>query len=287
MKARGGFALWMGLGFAVCGLQGGFVPPACAQTGSASGGKPWSFWGELYDESTSSQKIEDNLVSFSHVRQGLRKPLSSSFSLETYLFIRYGKDLHRDYWNNRLEGGPGCRLRFSRGIFLAYYVEYVEGRYLKVSDEKSELARKNYDDFRTGLIFWYGWDKYRDPAARVSLPADFWGEAYSDISFYRKERNNTIGYAHLKTGIHALRFWKTTIDIYGVVYANKDVNHDFWNNRVEAGPAVWIRPWEGLDCMFYTEWLNGRYYGAEGRDPNPYPQKYRDRRMGVLFWLGW
>ena len=26
MKARGGFALWMGLGFAVCGLRDGFVP---------------------------------------------------------------------------------------------------------------------------------------------------------------------------------------------------------------------------------------------------------------------
>ena len=287
MNGRGKIPLWIWTGFLICGFQNSFISSGFTQTENASNGKPWSFWGEFYDESTSSQKIQDNLISFSHVRQGLRKPLSSSLSLEAYLFVRYGKDLHRDYWNNRLEGGPGCRLRFSRKIFLAYYMEVIQGAYLNVRGENSESVSKKYDDFRTGLIFWYGWDKYRDPVRRFTFTADRWGEVYSDISYYRKERKNTIGYAHVKTGIHTLRFWMTTFDVYGVLYVNKDVKNDFWNNKAEFGPAVWMRPWEGLECQLYVEWLNGYYYGIEGHDPNPYPQKYHDRRMGVLFWMGW
>jgi hypothetical protein len=167
-------------------------------------------------------------------------------------------------------------------------MEFIWGSYLNLpGEEPEETVQKRYDDFRTGLIFWYGWDKYRDPAPRVSFPADFWGEVYGDLSYYRMERNNTIGYAHLKTGIHVLRFWNTTLDIYGVTYLNGDVNGDFWNNKAEFGPAVRIKPWEGFDLEFDLEWLNGAYYGIESIDPNPYARRYSDRRMGILLWIGW
>jgi hypothetical protein len=274
----GGLILWS---------QGFRTLSALSQTDeNGSVNKQWTQWGEFYDESTRSQRNRDNFISFSHIRQGLRKPFSSTLSIETYLLLRYGKDLHRDFWNNRFEWGPGWRLRFSQKIFLAYYVEYILGTYLNIPDENPQLAQKKYNDIRTGLIFWYGWDKYRDPSW-FSFCIDRWGELYSDISYYRKERDNIIGYAHLKSGIHMLRVWKTIFDAYAVVYINKDTKKDFWNNKLEIGPGIWLRPWEDLELQIYIEWLNGYYYGIEGIDPNPYSQKYQDRRMGILFWIGW
>jgi len=275
----GGFRPWSP---GLCGPPGLFPD---AEKGGVP--RPWALWGEFYDETTKSRRNQDNPISFSHVRIGFRKPFTRALSLETYLLLRYGKDLHRDFWNNRFEWGPAWRLRFSQKIFLAYYMEFIQGQYLNLPGDGSQTVQRKYSDFRTGLIFWYGWDKYRDPVSRFSLPADFWGDAYSDISYYRKENKNTIGYAHIKSGIHALRFWKTTVDAYAVVYANADTKKYFWNNRIEAGPGSWIRPWEDLDLKFYVEWLNGTFSSIKDATPNPYSRKYYDRRIGILFWIGW
>ncbi len=271
--------IWLG--------SNGFAGRAFPKADSASAEGPAFFWGEFYNESASMQTGRDNFIALSHIRQGVQKQISSSLFLDGYLLLRYGKDRRRDFWNNRFEWGPGLRLRFADKLLLAGYMEFIRGSYLNDPGEDAETPGKRYDDFRTGLIFWYGWDRYQDPAMQVSFPADFWGEAYADVSYYRMERKNTIGYAHVKTGIHAMRFWKTTLDVFGVAYLNKDVKRDFWNNKAEFGPSVWIKPWEGFDLEFYMEWLNGYYYGIESIDPNPYAQRYRDRRMGILLWIGW
>ena len=113
-----------------------------------------------------------------------------------------------------------------------------------------------------------------------------WGEIYSDISYYRSQRNNIIGYLHTKCGLHIFRVWKSVIDAYGVFYVMKDSNRDFWNNKAELGPGIAIQPIPGLDLKFVVEYLFGSYYGIEGIDPNPYPQQYQDRRYGILFWIG-
>ena len=244
-------------------------------------------WGEFYDESVITQKNDNNLISFSHVRQGFRLPLSSKLSVESYLLLRYGKDLHRDFWNNRFESGLGLRIRFSYKIFLAFYLEDIWGTYFKIPAEYPQPAKKSYNDFRTGLIFWYGWDKYLIPDPLISFPFNTFGEIYSDISYYRKEHNNTVGYFHIRGGLRLFRIWKSTLDIYGIAYVIKDVNKDFWNNKTEIGPGIWFKPVADLELKIFIEWLQGNYFGIEGRDPNPHPQQYRDRRMGILFWVGW
>lgn len=247
----------------------------------------WKFWGEFYNETTSSQRTLDNLIAFSHIRSGVRLTLGPSLSLESYLLLRYGKDLNKDFWNNRCESAIGLRLRFSRKIFLAYYAELVTGRYLNVPADMPQPAGSRYNDLRTGVIFWYGWDSYRDPVKRFTLPLIWSGEIYSDISYYRRQNNNIIGYCHVKSGFHLLRFWKSTIDIYGAAYINRDMNGEFWNNRLEFGPGLWLKPLESLDMKLYVEWLSGRYISISDSYINPYPQQYTDRRLGLLFWIGW
>ena len=104
----------------------------------------------------------------------------------------------------------------------------------------------------------------------------------------RKDKHNTVGYLQGKFGFHLLRLWTITIDGYGVTYLVKDVNEDYWNNYAEIGPGIWLKPLPELDLKFYIEWLEGRYFGIEKTDdPNPNPQRYHDRRLGILFWFGW
>lgn len=244
-------------------------------------------WGEIYNESTAFRRNDDNLIASSHIRQGLRFYWTSSIYTEMYTLIRYGKDLHRDFWNNRFELGFGLRTRFFKKLFLAFYTEWIEGSYLKIPDEYPQPYDKRYNDLRAGLIFWYGWDKWFSPKRWIAIPIIFWGEIYSEINYFRSQENNVTGYMQSRVGFHLIRLWKSDIDVYGVVNAMKDVKNYFWNNKAEGGGGVWLKPWSELSLKFYAEWIGGMYYGIEGEDPNPYSQRYWDRRVGVLLWIGW
>ena len=247
----------------------------------------WKAWGEFYDESSVFHRIDDNLISTSHVRQGLRLYWTPNIYTEAYAMVRYGKDVHRDFWNNRFEGGLGLRTRFFRKVILAFYLETIQGIYTDIPEEYPQPEHKKYNDFRSGLIFWYGWDKWFSPKRWLSLPMIHWGEIYSEINYFRSQRNNVFGYLHARAGFHLIRLWKADIDVYGVTYLMKDINKDFWNNKVEFGPGIWLKPWTDLSLKLYAEWLRGSYFDIEGDDPNPYPQRYDDRRIGILFWIGW
>ena len=244
-------------------------------------------WGEFYNESTSIQKDRENFITFSHIRQGLRVYLIPKITVEVYLLLRYGKDLHKDFWNNKAESGIGLRVRLTQKVFLAIYGEVLQVYYVNIHEGYPEPDRNKFRDFRSGLLFWYGWDKPMSTSRFFSFPLHLCGEIYSDVSYYRSQRNNVIGYCHARYGLRFLRVWRSALDCYIDVYLMKDSNKDFWNNKVELGPGLWIKPFEGLDLKFYIEWLQGYYFGIEGGDLNPYPQKYHDRRMGVVFWIGW
>jgi hypothetical protein len=246
-----------------------------------------SVWGELYNQSTVFEQNDDNLIAFSHIRQGMKAAGVFGMTVESYLLVSYGKDLHRDYWNNRAELGFGIRIRTLKKVFLAPYFEWIKGYYIKVPEGYSQAYEDTYRDFRTGLIFWYGWRKPLPQKPFVSFTFRTWGDIYSAITYFQSQRNNVIGYTHLKTGFQMIRIWKSSLDIYGVLYITKDINKDFWNNKAEFGPGIWFKPIPGVSIKFFIEWLYGRYFGLEGADTNPYDQKYTDRRMGLIFWIGW
>ncbi|MFO7888991.1 MAG: hypothetical protein R6V04_01490 [bacterium] len=246
-----------------------------------------SFWWEFYNESTVLQKFDDNFISFSHTKPGIRISGLLGRTAEFYFLLRYGKDQHRDFWNNRAETGIGLRIKLFKKVFVAPYIELIQGYYMNIPDKYPQPQEEKYEDVRGGLLFWYGWDNYFPYTSLFSFPKKFWGEIYSEMSYYKNQRKNVIGYWHIKSGFHVVQFWKSCVDVYGVSYLMKDINKDFWNNKAEIGPAIRIKPVSGLDLQFFMEYLFGTYYGIEGRDPNPYPQQYTDRRVGLIFWIGW
>jgi hypothetical protein len=220
------------------------------------------------------------------VRGGLRFYWTDKIYTETYAIARYGRDLNRDFWNNRFEWGGGLRTRFFKKVFLAIYMEGIFGRYLDIPEEYPQPTRTDYKDFRSGLILWYGWDTWYNPKRFISIPLIHWGEIYSEVNYFHRENKTVFGSLHARAGFHLIRFWKADIDVYGVTYMMKDINKDFWNNKAEVGPGLWIKPWSALSLKFYIEWLWGTYFGIEGKDANPYAQHYTDRKMGILCWIG-
>jgi len=245
------------------------------------------FWGEFYNESTSSRRNRDNLISLSHVKQGLRiDPLSGS-KVEMYLLLRYGKDLHKDFWNNRVEAGVGLRGNADRWEFLIAYLEWIWGHYVRVPEDHPQPSERNYIDVCSGLSLWYAWSRSLSTSLLGSFPLRLWGQFYADVSYSRSQGDNVVGYVDARWGPHLFRLWGLSADGYGVVYLTKDINKDFWSNKAEMGPGIWLKPIPRLDLRFSAEWIHGYYFGIEGKDPNPYPQHYRDRRAGLTLWVGW
>ena len=206
-----------GILLAVTGLQAGETDSSADGSNLSEG--PFSkmtmnMWGEFYNESMVFQIEKGNVFSNSHIRQGLKINHVPGFSLiQTYAMVRYGRDLHRDFWNNKTEVGLGLRARFLKKVFLAPYIEYIQGFYNKIPEDRPRPGAKQYHDLRGGLIFWYGWDKWYSPASLVTFPRHFIGEIYSELNYFRKDRNNVILYTHVKAGVRMMRIWKSTFGI--------------------------------------------------------------------------
>ena len=179
----------------------------------------------------------------------------------------------------------GTRLRFFEKLYLAVYSEYVRGEYLNGQSQIMPYD-PSYEDWRYGLIFWHGWDPGAE-APQTRLPLTLWSEIYADANYLNKDDQNLVEYLEAKVGWQLLRWNKTRLDLYGVLYAYYDKNADFWNNHTDAAPGIRLTPWSDLDLNIRLEYLWGQYYNRSGRYENPYARKYEDLRIGLFFWYSW
>jgi hypothetical protein len=242
-------------------------------------------FAEAYDETIYQRREGRNTVTMAQLYEGIRKPISGIGLCDAYLKVRYGGDANKDFWNNRGEIMLGTRLRFFEKVYLALYGEYVRGEYIKYEKEAMPYD-PSYEDWRCGLIFWHGWDP-GGAAPRSILPLSLWSETYADANYFEKDNNNIVYYIESKAGVQLLRYNKTRLDLYGVVYANYDKNADFWNNHIDLAPGIRFTPWSGIDLNLRCEYLWGSYFDRSGRYENPYGVRYEDIRFGIFFWYGW
>jgi len=256
------------------------------QSVAQDGIKP-KFFAEVYSETTQMRKQGNNLTSMAQSMQGIRLTIPKFSKVKIYLKERIGGDANRDYWNNRGEFMLGLRLRFFRKIFFALYFEYISGKYFDVENtDNPNPYGLNYKDVRGGFIFWQGYDAESAHRWTKTFPWTFWDEIYSDITYYKKDDNNIIGYLNVKAGARILRVHKTALDYYFVNYTMYDKHGDFWNNKLDFGIGFRIKPWTNLELSLFAETLKGTYFDRDGRYENPYPSMYNDVRVGLLFWYG-
>ena len=268
--------------FGVILLQFIFTKQSLAQAGF----KP-KFFAEVYSETIKLRREGNNVTSMAQSMQGIKLTIPKFSRVKIYLKERIGGDANRDYWNNRGEVMLGLRLRFFQKIFFAIYFEYISGKYFNVeNNENPNPYGSTFKDIRGGFIFWQGFDaEYKDRWTKT-FPFSFWDEIYSDITYYKKDDNNIIGYLNVKAGARIFRVHKTVLDYYFVSYSMFDKHGDFWNNKLDFGIGFRIKPWTNLELSLFVETLKGTYLDRNGRYENPHLSQYNDVRIGLLFWHG-
>ena len=245
------------------------------------------FFAEVYSETIKLRREGNNVTSMAQSMQGIKLNIPKFCRVKIYLKERIGGDANRDYWNNRGEVMLGVRFRFFQKIFFALYCEFINGKYFDVeNNDNPNPYGSNFKDIRGGIIFWQGFDaEYRDRWTKT-FPISFWDEIYSDITYYKKDTDNIIGYLNIKAGARIFRVHKTALDYYFVNYTMADKHGDFWNNKLDFGIGFRIKPWTDLELSLFAETIRGTYFDRDGRYENPHLSEYTDVRIGILFWHG-
>jgi hypothetical protein len=121
---------------------------------------PFTGWREIYGDAIYYQWDRDNIIATLWAKEGFGcvrlGPLTSDLYLRTEALI----DLNEDYWNNRVQGSVGIRLRPAElDIELQLSCELIGGYYYDRSgtSEFPEDANRSYVGARVELTYWFGW----------------------------------------------------------------------------------------------------------------------------------
>ncbi|MEJ2009742.1 MAG: tetratricopeptide repeat protein [Acidobacteriota bacterium] len=165
--------------------------------------------------------------------------------------------------------GHGTNLYAEAGTAVSLMSQPIQGRAVP--------------DYRAGITWYKPWEtSLAEAAKKRSHGVSLTGNAYSDISFYSRYNDNVIGYLQIREGVNLPTAHMFPIELLAAINVVRDSNGDFYNNVVEAGPAVRIAPFRRLlDLQFEVDYLRGFY---TVHDPsNPYGPRYGDARV-FLIW---
>ena len=142
--------------------------------------------------------------------------------------------------------------------------------------------RRAVPDYRAGISWFKPWGSglMRDERSR---PAISWtGSLYADAAFYSRYNRNVIAFLQLREGITLPTTRVLPAQILVAINLVKDSRAYFYNNVVEAGPALRIAPvhqWPALSVE--AQYLRGFYMTHDSA--NPYGPRYGDFRI-FLIW---
>ena len=205
--------------------------------------------------------------------------------LQPYLGMRFTRDIrstngtlpviysdNSDVFSIGLQSpilGHGTELYAEAGTAVSLMSQPVQGRAVP--------------DYRAGITWYKPWEtSLAEAAQKRSYGVSLTGNVYSDISFYSRYNDNVIGYLQIRQGINLPTAHLLPMQALAVINVVRDSNGEFYNNVVEAGPALRIAPFRRLlNLQFEVDYLRGVY---TAHDPtNPYGSSYGDARV-FLIW---
>ena len=205
--------------------------------------------------------------------------------LQPYLGMRFTRDIrsttgtlpviysdNSDVFSVGLQSpilGHGTELYAEAGTAVSLMSQPVQGRAVP--------------DYRAGITWYKPWEtSLAEAAKKRSRGVSLTGNAYSDISFYSRYNNDVIGYLQIRQGVNLPTAHILPMQVLAAINVVRDSNSDFYNNVVEAGPAVRIAPFRRLlGLQFEVDYVRGFY---TAHDPsNPYGPRYGDVRV-FLIW---
>lgn len=205
--------------------------------------------------------------------------------LQPYLGVRFSRDT-RSRTKTLPEIYSDNSAVFSMGI-QSPIPGHVASLYAEAGSAVSLLSTptrgRAVPDYRAGMDLFRQWGSTM-AQAQQSNPSgfSFTGNAYSDISFYSRYDNNIIGDVQLRHGVNLPTGRVLPMQILAAVNVVKDSNRDFYNNIVEAGPALRVAPFRHVTgIQFEAQYVHGFYTFHDAA--NPFGPRYHDFRLSLIW----
>jgi tetratricopeptide (TPR) repeat protein len=211
--------------------------------------------------------------------------LSPSPYFEPYLGVRFTRDtrstagiLPEIYSDNSATFSVGIQTLIP-GSGISLYGE--AGTALRLLDAPN--TKHAAPDYRAGVTWFQDWGTTMAAASHShSSGLGLTGSAYSDVSFYSRYNRNFIGYVQLRQGLSLPTAHVLPVQLLTAVNFVKDSNREFYNNVLEAGPALRIAPFhQAVGLQLEAQYLRGFY--TLHSNANPYGAHYRDFRF-LMMW---
>jgi len=247
------------------------------------------FWGRIYSNGTNYSRW-DNAIVYFQLKEGIQPSFLGPFQF--YVAVNVVKDTDSKggrypqiFSDNIAEAGLGVRVKpFKIDLYL-----YLEG-YAGVRLIELPGKDRNFLETKAGFNYYQGWGSMfpiREREEDLIFPLEYFGELYTDVSYYSRYDDNIIGYIQTRQGLKFLQYKDKILDTYLRVNFVADTNKEFFNNIGEVGGGVRFRPSSKVNMDFHIEYIKGYYLDIESRTPNPYPSTYTDWRIGANLGLQW
>lgn len=255
--------------FNMAGLLAMSISSLClstAKAGEGGGDQLTTFPGSAWSVVGNVSPVEKgNLISSSHVEQGITLFNKDSVSAIPYISLSPTFDTKGYDWNNRLLSNVGLKLvkRFDNGMVSTSLGYANETRFKSGSSDSAPFLRADT---------WFGWR-----GEGQQYPGSVWG-VVGNIS--PVERGNVIGVVHLEQGLVAHRFDSglTLIPFVEATLSRDSKKYD-WNNRQVLGVGVKLsNPDPSCGCEIALSYQNEhRSSGTSAKNVS----------LVMKFWFGW
>lgn len=112
---------------------------------------------EIYSDISYYQKQRHNIIAYANIKYGVEFLRIWKMSFMGYSVLYLTKDTKKDFWNNKMDIGPGFWLKPLQNIELKFIFEWLYGTYYGIEGVDENPFPKHYWDRRIGVVFWYGW----------------------------------------------------------------------------------------------------------------------------------
>lgn len=247
------------------------------------------FWGSVYSNGTNYSRWSNAVVYF-QLKEGIQPYFLRP--LQLYVAMNVVKDTEsrsgrypQIFSDNIAEVGLGVRVKpFKINLYL--YIEGYAGVWLIEQPGKE----RSFLETKAGFNYYQGWGSLfpiKEKDKDFILPFEYFGEFYTDVSYYSRFDDNIIGYIQTRQGLKLLQYKDKTLDAYVRMNLVADTNREFFNNIGEIGGGVRFRPSSRVNMDLHLEYIKGYYLDIKTRTPNPYPPTYIDWRLGANLGLQW
>lgn len=266
-------------------------------------------WGEMYVSGDYHERF-DTLIGSGFIREGTYVPharwlqpyVGAKFSADTKSGVGSQQTIIADN-SISFVGGVRAQLFPTEYLFL-----YVEGGINK------DLLDRRHDgdwawDYQAGIYGFKSWGPgvvFKDYASTNALGeaestkcpfaydpmwrGDWFVDAGADFSYYDRYES-WLGYAQAHEGFRLLQFGpKMALDAYLVENIAWDVDGNYFDNLFEIGPGarlIW-EPRRNWQVVLKTEWVEGFYFGRDGRNNRGGAAgSYDDLRVSLSIGASW